>query len=195
MPAERISKVLAAAGVASRRGADALIADGRVTVDGRAARSWARRWIPPRQVVTVDGRPIGAAPASYVYLALHKPPGVASTVRDRHAARTVVELVPRDVARGARLYPSAGSTRTPRGSCCSPTTATGRSTCSTRGTASSASTRSGWRGSSPASRPSGWRRASSSSEGVATVGGLRGQTRTEDRRLADILEPRAGPAL
>jgi 23S rRNA pseudouridine2605 synthase len=53
----------------------------------------------------VDGRPL-AAPAAHVYLALHKPPGVTSTTRDRHASATVLELIPRAlVPAGARLYP------------------------------------------------------------------------------------------
>ena len=104
MPEERISRVLAAAGVASRRGADALVAAGRVTVDGRAA-VLGERVDPGRSVVVVDGRPIGARQAP-VHLALHKPAGVTATVADRHAARTVLDLVPTGlVAPGTRLYP------------------------------------------------------------------------------------------
>ena len=57
MPAERISKVLAAAGVASRRGADELVAAGRVTVDGRAA-VLGEKVDPEVQSIAVDGRPI-----------------------------------------------------------------------------------------------------------------------------------------
>ncbi len=90
MPAERISKVLAAAGVASRRGADELVAYGRVTVDGRPA-VVGEKVDPEVQRVEVDGRPIGAAPEHRLYIAVHKPAGVASTVKDRHAERTVVE--------------------------------------------------------------------------------------------------------
>jgi 23S rRNA pseudouridine2605 synthase len=104
MPAERLQKVLASAGVASRRGSEALIAAGRVTVDGRVAR-------PGEQVdasvarVEVDGRLIGGA-AVETYLALHKPAGVTSTVRDRHAESTVLDLVPTAlIPDGARLYP------------------------------------------------------------------------------------------
>ena len=57
MPAERISKVLAAAGVASRRGADELVAAGRVTVDGRPA-VLGEKVDPETQRIEVDGRPI-----------------------------------------------------------------------------------------------------------------------------------------
>jgi len=104
MSAERLQKVLAAAGIASRRGAEALIEAGRVTVDGRPAVLGERVDAATARIV-VDGLPL-AAPAAHLHLALHKPAGVTSTVRDRHAARTVLELVPPALrARGTRLYP------------------------------------------------------------------------------------------
>ncbi|MCU0483288.1 MAG: pseudouridine synthase, partial [Chloroflexi bacterium] len=104
MPDERISRALAAAGVASRRSADALIAAGRVTVDGRPA-VLGERVDAARSVIAVDGRPVGA-PQVAVHLALHKPAGVTATVADRHAARTVLELVPPGIVEpGTRLYP------------------------------------------------------------------------------------------
>lgn len=104
MPPERLQKVLAAAGVASRRASEALIAEGRVTVDGRVARVGDQA-DPDASVITVDGRVIGTA-AQFAYLLLHKPAGVTSTVRDRHAERTVLELLPTAlVPAGARLYP------------------------------------------------------------------------------------------
>src|SRR2546423_2340654 len=104
MPAERLQKILAAAGVASRRASEALIAAGRVTVDGRVAKLGDQA-DPATATVEVDGRPIPGATAR-VYLALHKPPGVTSTVRDRHAAATVLDLVPTVlVPDAARLYP------------------------------------------------------------------------------------------
>lgn len=106
MPTERLQKVLAAAGVASRRGAEALIEAGRVTVDGRPA-TIGQQVDPDRAVIAVDGRAItrpGDAP--HVYLAANKPSGVTSTVRDRHAARTVVDLVPRQLRPASgRLFP------------------------------------------------------------------------------------------
>jgi 23S rRNA pseudouridine2605 synthase len=104
MPAERLQKVLAAAGVASRRASESMIAAGRVTVDGRIAKIGDQA-DPERSVITVDGRVIGAA-AQHVYLLLHKPAGVTSTVRDRHAEQTVLDLLPTAlVPAGARLYP------------------------------------------------------------------------------------------
>jgi 23S rRNA pseudouridine2605 synthase len=104
MPPERLQKVLAAAGVASRRGAEAMIAAGRVTVDGKVA-TLGTQADPDRSIVAVDGRVIGAA-AAHAYLVLHKPAGVTSTTRDRHAETTVLDLVPTAlVPDGARLYP------------------------------------------------------------------------------------------
>lgn len=104
MPAERLQKVLAAAGVASRRASEELIAAGRVTVDGRRA-SLGQQVDPETARIEVDGRAIGSA-ARTAYLLLHKPAGVTSTTRDRHAATTVLELLPTAlVPDGARLYP------------------------------------------------------------------------------------------
>jgi 23S rRNA pseudouridine2605 synthase len=104
MSSERLQKVLAASGVASRRASEVLIATGRVTVDGVVATIGAKV-DPEASIIAVDGRVIGgAAPAAY--LLLNKPPGVTSTVRDRHASRTVVEMLPTAlVPEGARLYP------------------------------------------------------------------------------------------
>jgi len=104
MALERLQKVLAASGVASRRASEVLIAAGRVTVDGKVA-AVGSQVDPARAVIAVDGRLIGAASATE-YLLLHKPAGVTSTVRDRHASRTVLELLPTALLpEGARLYP------------------------------------------------------------------------------------------
>lgn len=104
MPPERLHKVLAAAGVASRRASEALIAEGRVTVDGKVARLGAQV-DSERSVIAVDGRLVGG-PSTQAYLLLHKPAGVTSTTRDRHADRTVLDLLPTAlVPEGARLYP------------------------------------------------------------------------------------------
>ena len=105
MPEERIQKVLAAAGVASRRAAEALVAEGRVRVDGRLA-TIGQKVDPEGAAITVDGRPVGIGVA-HTYIALHKPAGVTSTTRDRHAATTVLDLIPTAlVPAGARLYPA-----------------------------------------------------------------------------------------
>jgi 23S rRNA pseudouridine2605 synthase len=104
VPAERISKVLAAAGVASRRAADVLVSAGRVRVDGRPA-VLGELVDPAAARIEVDGHRIDAVAAPRTHLVLHKPAGVTSTVRDRHASRTVVDLVPADLVRSARLFP------------------------------------------------------------------------------------------
>ena len=102
MPEERLQKILAAAGVASRRGAEVLIEAGRVRVDGRVAKLGDRA-DPETARIEVDGAPIAARP-TLVHLALHKPAGVTSTVRDPHADRTVVDLLP-PAREAARIYP------------------------------------------------------------------------------------------
>ena len=100
----RIHKALADAGVASRRRAELLVAEGRVTVNGAAA-GVGQLVDPARDVLAVDGTTI-AAPDRRLYLVLAKPAGVTSTVSDSHATRTVLDLVPSALrARAARLYP------------------------------------------------------------------------------------------
>ena len=102
--AVRVQKALADAGVASRRGADALVAAGRVTVNGQPA-SIGQRVDPSVDALAVDGRAVIPA-GRRTYLVLHKPAGVTCTVSDRHAERTVIDLVPPAIRRsGARLYP------------------------------------------------------------------------------------------
>jgi 23S rRNA pseudouridine2605 synthase len=104
MPEERIQKVLAAAGVASRRASEALVAEGRVRVDGKPA-SIGQKVDPDRSRIEVDGSLVGVN-ATRAYVALHKPAGVTSTTRDRHAETTVLDLVPTALAPdGMRLYP------------------------------------------------------------------------------------------
>ena len=104
MPEERIQKVLAAAGVASRRASEALVAEGRVRVDGKPA-SLGQKVDPDRSRIEVDGSLVGVN-ATRAYVALHKPAGVTSTTRDRHAETTVLDLIPTALAPdGIRLYP------------------------------------------------------------------------------------------
>jgi pseudouridine synthase len=100
----RIQKVIAAAGLASRRGAEDLVRAGRVTVDGRLA-IIGELVDPDMQRLEIDGNPLPAAVGPRSYWALNKPAGVVSTVRDRHADRTVMELLPPEASRGTRLYP------------------------------------------------------------------------------------------
>jgi 23S rRNA pseudouridine2605 synthase len=96
----RLAKHLAHAGVASRRAAEAMIAAGRVTVDGATVTDPARAVIGTEKIA-VDGEALGGPPRHVVY-AVHKPAGVVSTAHDTHGRPTVVDLVP---GAGTRLYP------------------------------------------------------------------------------------------
>jgi 23S rRNA pseudouridine2605 synthase len=89
---ERLQKVLARAGIGSRRVAEELIQAGRVRVNGEVA-VLGRRLDPEHDVVAVDGTPVGTA-AGLVYRLLNKPPGVVATADDPQGRPTVVQLVP-----------------------------------------------------------------------------------------------------
>lgn len=89
---ERLQKILARAGLGSRRVCEDLIESGRVTINGRTAVLGARAH-PDRDEVAVDGTPIGVAPGLVYYL-LNKPAGVVTTAEDTHGRPTVVDLVP-----------------------------------------------------------------------------------------------------
>ena len=100
MSAERLQKVLASAGVASRRDCEALIAAGRVTVNGRVIQEPGTRVDLTQDSVLLDGKPV-QQPVERTYLMLHKPVGFVSTADDPQGRPTVVELV--DVP--ARVFP------------------------------------------------------------------------------------------
>jgi pseudouridine synthase len=97
---ERLQKVLASRGVASRRAAEALIAAGRVAVNDEVVTELGRKIDPRRDRIAVDGRPV-RPPPDKVYVALNKPPGVVSTTHDPWGRPTVLDLLPRL----GRLYP------------------------------------------------------------------------------------------
>lgn len=94
---DRLQKFLAAAGVASRRHAEVLIRQRRVTVNGVVAELGQR--VQPDDDVRVNGVRVG--PQAPRYVMLNKPTGVVTTAHDPQGRPTVVELVPSDV----RLYP------------------------------------------------------------------------------------------
>jgi len=77
----RLNKIIADAGITSRRGADELIESGRVTVDGVAIRELGSKFDPEKVQVAVDGETITRS-VTKSYLALHKPKGVLSTMYD-----------------------------------------------------------------------------------------------------------------
>ena len=96
---ERLQKVLARAGIASRRASEELIADGRVTVNGSVA-VLGRRVDVDRDRVAIDGAPVPIRPGLVYYL-LNKPAGVVTTASDPEGRPTVVDLVPAE----PRVFP------------------------------------------------------------------------------------------
>jgi pseudouridine synthase len=97
----RLQKVLAEAGVASRRASEVLIQAGRVCVNGEVVRKLGVKVDPERDQVTVDGRPLPRQNRT-VYVMLNKPAGVVTTARDPQGRPTVVDLVS---TAGVRLFP------------------------------------------------------------------------------------------
>ncbi len=94
---ERISKVIARAGVCSRREAERLIADGRVAVDGKVLTSPALN-VTERSTITVDGKPLRPAEETRVWR-YHKPTGTITTARDPRGRPTVFDMLPPDMPR------------------------------------------------------------------------------------------------
>ena len=101
MPAERLQKLLAHAGVSSRRKAEQLILEGRVTVNGAVITELGSKADPDVDHVKVDGKRV-RAPEKPVYLVMHKPRNIMSTVSDPEGRPTVMDLL-----KGikARVYP------------------------------------------------------------------------------------------
>jgi pseudouridine synthase len=97
----RLQKILAEAGVASRRKAEELIRAGRVCVNGVTA-SLGASADPESDEISLDGRPVVARPR--VYWVLHKPRGVVTSTRDPEGRPTVLDLLPAE-ALGERLFP------------------------------------------------------------------------------------------
>jgi len=96
----RLQKYLAQAGVASRRGAEALIAEGRVSINGQTVTGQGVRIDPEVDVVRVDGQSVRRSLTRWI--ALHKPPGYVSTRHDPQGRRTIYDLLPREM--GALFY-------------------------------------------------------------------------------------------
>jgi 23S rRNA pseudouridine2605 synthase len=98
---ERLHKVLAHAGVASRRAAERMIREHRVRVNGAVVVELGTQVDPARDRIEVDGHVLARGDAAHHYVALNKPLGVVSTAHDPEGRRTVVDLV----QASRRLYP------------------------------------------------------------------------------------------
>ncbi len=101
MPAERLQKIIAAAGIASRRKAEELITSGLVSVNGQTVTELGSKADPEVDNIKINGQPLGRA-QRHVYLVLNKPKGHVTTVTDPEGRPTVMDLVP---GVGARIYP------------------------------------------------------------------------------------------
>ena len=88
----RLNKIIADAGISSRRGADQLIAEGRVTVDGFVIRELGAKYDPLKVKVMIDGETITAI-LSKSYLVLHKPKGVLSTMFDPDGRPSLADFI------------------------------------------------------------------------------------------------------
>src|SRR5687767_14947626 len=100
MPKLRLNKILAQAGLTSRRGADRLIGEGHVAINGVVTRELGTLADPAVDVITVHGRAVPAAEARR-YVLLHKPRGFVTTLSDPQGRRVVTDLL----SGPERLYP------------------------------------------------------------------------------------------
>jgi 23S rRNA pseudouridine2605 synthase len=96
-PGERIAKILARAGVASRREAERMIAAGRVAVNGARIDSPALN-VTGKDRITVDGKPLAEPEPPRMWL-FHKPPGLVTTARDEKGRPTIFDDLPEDMPR------------------------------------------------------------------------------------------------
>ncbi len=100
--AERLHKVMAQAGVASRRHSEELIQAGRVTVNGKVVTELGTKVIPGKDLIEVDGRALGK-PESQIYIVMNKPKGYVTTLYDPEGRRKVVDLLGEEISQ--RVYP------------------------------------------------------------------------------------------
>ena len=92
---ERLQRVLAASGIASRRKSEELIRSGRVSVDGKIVTELGTRVDPERAAIRVDGQPIRRQ--LFRYVVMNKPSGFITTTSDERGRHTVMDLLPADL--------------------------------------------------------------------------------------------------
>lgn len=95
----RINKYLATQGIASRRGVDELISQGKITINGKIAKPGDR--VDVNDIIFVEGKQVISANQNFTYIILNKPKGVISTAEDEFGRKTVVDFV----KSRERLYP------------------------------------------------------------------------------------------
>ncbi len=103
MPRERLQKIIARAGITSRRKAETLILEGRVKVNGRIVKELGVKADPEEDLIEVDGEPVKLKKKRPYYILLYKPRGYISSVEDQFGRPTVLSLLGRDVKE--RVYP------------------------------------------------------------------------------------------
>lgn len=101
MPAERLQKIIAAAGIASRRKAEELISGGLVSVNGQIVTELGTKADPDRDHIRVNGKLLHGS-ERHVYLLMNKPKGYVTTLHDPERRPTVMDLLH---GVGARVYP------------------------------------------------------------------------------------------
>lgn len=98
---ERLQKIIAARGIASRRSAEKMISEGRVTLNGAIVTELGIKADPYVDEITVDGKVLSQKEARHIYIMLYKPSGYITSAKDERKRRTVLDLV--DVKE--RIYP------------------------------------------------------------------------------------------
>lgn len=104
MATQRLQKILAHAGIASRRAAEELMRDGRVTVNGQIVDRLGTQADPDRDHIKVDGRRIKPATGQHVYFLAFKPREMITTLSDPEGRPTILDLLKAHGVRG-RVYP------------------------------------------------------------------------------------------
>lgn len=105
MEPQRLQKVIAQQGLASRREVERWISEGRIKVNGKPAQL-GQRVDPQRDRFHLDGEPLQLdRPQELIYILLHKPKGVVSTCKDPEGRRTVLDLLPPALRQGKGIHP------------------------------------------------------------------------------------------